>query len=125
MTNLPMGSAALDVDRVDDVFDVLRNRRRRFVLADLDGRSPPVDLGDLAERLTVAELDLAESAPGPTVERVQIELHHRHLPILTDAGLLTYRPPETRVVDWPDFDLPDGWCAAPSPGPLLAAMRSE
>lgn len=125
-----MCSVALDVDWIDDTLDVLRHHRRRFVLSDLDGRSPPVDLADLAERVADSERGLDASdrvATGSTstVERIEIDLHHRHLPMLVDAGLVRYRHPETTVVDWVDLGLPDGWRSDPSIEPLLAAQRAE
>lgn len=120
-----MRSVALDAEEMIDTLGVIRHHHRRFVLEDLEGRSPPVDLADLAVRLVESAPDPTAPGPTPDVEQAEIVLHHRHLPMLGDVGLLTYRPGETRVVDWPELDLPDDWRTDPSLGPLLAAMQSE
>jgi len=119
-----MTGIALDVERTNDVCDALGHHHRRFVLADLSGRVPPVGTGGLAARAAEWERDRG----GPRTvsrKRVEIELHHRHLPKLAGADLLTYDPSELAVVDWPDLDLPDGWPSDPAGWSALVARVTE
>jgi hypothetical protein len=76
----------------DDVFDVLANRRRRYVLrvlaADPVG---PVDIGDLAERVAAWENERPVEEVSPAErKRVYTALQQSHLPKMEDAGVLTY-----------------------------------
>ncbi|MFB6164138.1 MAG: hypothetical protein ABEJ31_03170 [Haloarculaceae archaeon] len=83
----PLGTRrALVTPSIDAVFDLLANPERREVCVFL--MSPGV---------TVATVeDIVEGiAPGATDrerERMAIDLHHRHLPKLAEAGLIDYDP---------------------------------
>lgn len=70
-------------DQPPSVFDALADRRRRIVLAELSERDRPVPIGDLAA--AVAD---AEGVADPDTDRVRLSLHHVHLPLLVDAGLI-------------------------------------
>lgn len=64
------------------VADALRDRTRRRVIAELATDEGPWTLGDVAGRI--------EQRGANGGDRVRIELHHRHLPKLDAAGLVTY-----------------------------------
>ena len=64
----------------------------RAVLDVLADRTAPVDVEDLA--VAVAERETDE---GGAVEEVMLTLHHTHLPMLTDFGVIDYDPEGTRV----------------------------
>lgn len=73
-----------DGSTFDAVFECLADRRRREVVAQLRDREA-ASLGELAE-----------NADGRD-ERLALELHHRHLPKLADAGLVEYDPDDRAV----------------------------
>lgn len=73
----------------NEIFDALTAAQRRYVLHYLAG-SEVVTLGELAEWVAKR----CESDP----ERTAIMLHHGHLPMLTEVGLVDYDP-ATRTVE--------------------------
>lgn len=76
------GSARMNDVSVDRLLELLANRRRRHVLRDL------ADEPD--EAMTVQELRRSLLRDSELSERqLQQELYHRHLPALSDAGLVT------------------------------------
>lgn len=83
----PSGSAAVTQD---DLFDVLADARRRTVLRLVRERSPHgVEKSDLAFRLAAVMSDKRlASVTDDEHQQALVELHHRLLPRLTDAGLL-------------------------------------
>lgn len=75
----------------DLIFDVLKNRRRRYTLHFLKRQDRPVELSELAEQVaawendkTVAELNANER------KSVYTSLYQTHLPKLADAGIVEY-----------------------------------
>ncbi|WP_440991882.1 DUF7344 domain-containing protein [Haloarchaeobius baliensis] len=65
----------------DRLLDLLSVRRRRQVLATLSTGQGPLSVEELGRQL---------SDDDSQVERVQLELHHTHLPKLDEAGLVDY-----------------------------------
>lgn len=82
----------------DAAFRLLADETRRFVLSHLDGSDDRVRLADLAERVAAWEAGkpVAEVTEDER-ETAEIELHHKHLPMLADAGILEYDR-ETRTL---------------------------
>jgi len=76
----------------DDVFDVLANRRRRYVLRALAAQpEDPYDIGDLAERVAAWENDRPiEEVSAAERKRVYTALQQSHLPKMEDAGVVRY-----------------------------------
>lgn len=76
----------------DDVLAALsRTRRRRTlsVLAEASGES--LTRGELTRRLLARVTDETSSTvPERKVQRVTVQMHHRHLPKLEDADLIEY-----------------------------------
>lgn len=74
---------------------LLADRRRRVLLDVLADRDGPVELTDLAATVAARE-------DGTDDERVAIDLHHHHLPLLDDLGVVVYDPARNRIlaVDW-------------------------
>ncbi|MFC4553187.1 MULTISPECIES: DUF7344 domain-containing protein [Halorussus] len=74
---------------LDTQFDVLRNRRRRYVLRHLRDRTLPVAVADLA-RVVAADEEGVEpgDASESAVDRAYVSLYHNHVPKMVDAGLL-------------------------------------
>lgn len=75
-----------------EYYRLLANDCRRQALAILQEVGPALTVEELAA-------DIAdESSPDHTSDVVAIELHHVHLPMLDDAGVVTYDP-LTRTVE--------------------------
>lgn len=76
---------------IDDLFDVLSHRRRRYVLYCLYQHDESVNVDSLAQWIVCLE----EGKPPKTVsqgdvKRAETDLYHSQLPKLADAQLLTY-----------------------------------
>lgn len=72
-----------------EMFELLADRHRRYVLASLLDASTPVPLADLATEL--ARVESGSDAGGMDRRRqLQIRLYHVHVPKLADAGLIEY-----------------------------------
>lgn len=69
------------------------------MLRELDGRAAPVPL----DELTAAVEDRTADAGDRT--RIAISLHHTHLPMLDDAGLVDYDADTNRITA---IRIPDG-----------------
>lgn len=89
--DLPDSDAEAGADQVDALFDVLASDQRRTVLTVLAASGEELAVETLAEAVT------GDDAPGPDAEfppagstRMDIELHHRHLPKLADCGLVSW-----------------------------------
>jgi hypothetical protein len=74
----------------DEYHRVLAADRRRIALEVLEDRAGPVDLDVLAE--AVAERERRGDANPADPDRVAVSLHHVHLPLLTDLGIVDYDP---------------------------------
>lgn len=81
------------------IFDVLQNKRRRFVLQYLRRHGGPVELGTLASQVAAWEYEttLAEISKKQR-KRVYTTLQQTHLPKMNEAGFLSYDP-EDGVID--------------------------
>lgn len=71
------------------VFDSITTRRRRVLVATLLDRSDPIAVDELARETVATEQrrSVAEEAPTDH-ETVRVELRHRDLPKLAEAGLI-------------------------------------
>ena len=74
---------------------ILSSKRRRVLLDVLDDRWTPVDLDTLAE--AVGTRENAAEAGAERVGPVAVTLHHNHLPMLAQAGVVEYDPTARRV----------------------------
>ncbi|MFC4449284.1 DUF7344 domain-containing protein [Halorussus aquaticus] len=75
----------------EEVFDAVKNLRRRYVLYYLQRYGGPVELGELAEQVAAWENDttVSEVSTGQR-KSVYSALHQTHLPKLQSAGVLRY-----------------------------------
>lgn len=84
------GSGAVDRETV---FDILSNRRRRYVLYFLKGREDPTKLRELSERIAAWENACEpERVTSKERKRVYTALHQSHLPKMDRAGVVDYDP---------------------------------
>lgn len=75
---------------LDRVFGALTHRRRRYILYYVREHER-TDVADLAAHVAAREQNAAiENVSPSTIERVQRELVHAHLPKLDDYGLVEY-----------------------------------
>ena len=75
----------------DMVFDVLKNRRRRYALHYLKQQEGSVKLSDLAEQVAAWENDTTiNNISAAERKRVYTALYQSHLPKLDDAGIVDY-----------------------------------
>jgi hypothetical protein len=86
-------TAALNERRTCTVF---ASKRRRILLDVLDGETTPLDLDELASTIAERETCFDERAEKST-EQVSTSLHHVHLPMLDDFGVLDYHPETNRI----------------------------
>jgi hypothetical protein len=84
----------------DELYDLLSNHRRRYVIHFCKRADGPLTLSDLAEKVaareqdkTVAELTSAER------KRVYTSLQQTHLKRLADAGMIDYDGDEVELTD--------------------------
>lgn len=75
--------------RLDTVFALLSDARRRHVIATLD-TSDPLGLSELAEAVARRERPGADPDPE-TVRQVEVALRHVHVPKLAAAEVVTHR----------------------------------
>ncbi len=82
-----------ETDRLskDVIFELLKNRRRRQVLAYLLETEETVTLGELAERIAAWENNTEIAAlSSDQRKRVYVALYQTHLPKMDDAGIVDY-----------------------------------
>ena len=74
-----------------EVFEVLRNQRRRYALAFLKRAGRPVELGDLAQQVAAWEYETSVDDVTPEQrKRVYTTLQQTHLPRMDEAGILAF-----------------------------------
>jgi len=75
----------------DDIFTVLSNERRRFVLRYLKDHEGVAEIRDLAQQVAAWENDVpVEQLNYKQRKRVYTSLHQTHLPKLDDCGIVEY-----------------------------------
>lgn len=84
-------------DELDRRFEVLSDRRRRFVLLALAEGNGAYTLRDLAEQVVAwEERKRRREVTEEERKRASVSLYHVHLPRLEDAGIIEYT--ETSMV---------------------------
>lgn len=75
---------------LDQIFDMLRNSRRRQVFRILT-ETDRIEIGELAERIAARELDKPRKRlSSQERKRLYVALYQAHLPKLADVGAITY-----------------------------------
>ena len=85
------GGTTTDLSK-DDLFDVLANQRRRFVVHLLKrAEAPTVTIGKLADQIAAWENDRSvREVTGNQRKRVYTSLQQSHLPKMDDIGLVEF-----------------------------------
>ncbi|MFC6756981.1 MULTISPECIES: ArsR/SmtB family transcription factor [Haloarcula] len=102
-TELDFSASSSDVDYPppDDLFRALASSERRRLLAALPAESA-MTLDELTDIL-VGWQSTTDGPAGPDEwAKVKIELVHAHLPLLADAGLVTYEDEEIARTTYPE-----------------------
>ncbi|WP_222920380.1 hypothetical protein [Natrinema sp. SYSU A 869] len=74
-----------------EIFEVLRNQRRRYVLQYLKQDDRPVELGDLAQQVAAWEYETTLEGVTPEQrKRVYTTLQQTHLPKMDGSGILRF-----------------------------------
>lgn len=81
----------------NELFDLLGNRRRRYVLCYLVFGTGPIAASDLAERIAEWEAGAAEEVTSSEYQSVYNSLYQTHFPRLEAAGLVEYDRSENLV----------------------------
>ena len=77
----------------DEIFAILSNPRRRYVLYFLNQHGEGIELTDLAEHVAAWENDTTvEELSSKERKRVYVSLYQTHVPKLADHGLIDYDP---------------------------------
>ena len=84
-------SATVGDLRSPDRHRLLASERRRLTLDILEGTGATVELVELARGI-VAREDGIDAVDEDAVLHVAIALHHVHLPLITEMGVLEYDP---------------------------------
>jgi len=75
----------------EEIFDVLQNQRRRYVLEYLNRFDEPVSLSDLATQVAAWEYGTqVEEVTNDQKKRVYTTLQQTHLDRMEDAGIIDY-----------------------------------
>lgn len=83
----------------DELLEQCCDQHRRIVLAVLAGEQRPLTIKDLTKSIIEHNHHLTvPDVPGETLTRIQVRLHHLHVPKLERGGLVDYDP-ERRVVE--------------------------
>lgn len=85
----PPDKDAAEREEKNEIFDVLRNERRRYVLEYLDSTADETAIGELSEALAEYESDDG-SYDHRDRKRMYVSLYQNHLPMMTDAGIIDY-----------------------------------
>lgn len=75
---------------------LLTSERRRRILALLSNRTAAITCQELAELLVVAEHGHSDPS-ADALRQARVSLHHCHLPMLSDLGLIEYDPATSLV----------------------------
>lgn len=106
----PAPHLADDGDRdqvgMDQIFGILENQRRRYVLTYLSATEGTVTMNDLAEQIAAWECD-KEIAQITSQERkrVYVGLYQCHLPKMADISAISYDKQRGTVETGEQFDL--------------------
>ncbi len=86
-----MASEDIGVLSTGEIFELLRNQRRRYVLHYLKREDQPVELGTLAQQVAAWEYETTPEEVTPTQrKRVYTTLQQTHLPKMDETNILEF-----------------------------------
>lgn len=76
---------------LDDLFEILASRRRRYLLHCLQAYETPIALADLADEIAVYEKETnITDISAEEIKCVYMSLYHTHIPKLAERDLINY-----------------------------------
>ena len=91
---------------IDQIFEILKNKRRRFVLRYLAAAEEQVRLSELAEQIAAWENEKEVSQiTSQERKRVYVGLYQCHLPKMDDMGVIEFNKPRGIVEPGENIDL--------------------
>ena len=85
-----MASSETEITQ-DEIFDLLSNPRRRYVINYLLRENRPVSIQELSKELATWEFDVDEDQLTDQQEkRIYVALYQTHIPKLEDVGVIDY-----------------------------------
>jgi len=96
----PISESTVDAHpvEIDQVFEILKNQRRRSVLRYLRTVEDEVTLGTLAEQIAAWECDKdVTQITSSERKRVYVGLYQSHLPKMDDVGAISYNKPRGKI----------------------------
>jgi len=110
--NIDPSLSDINSSLIDELFEVLSNRRRRYVVYFLKQTIQPVEIGTLATQIAAWETDqpMAEVTRAER-KRVYTSLQQVHLPRMDNVGLIRFEKPSSLIEPTPllaDVDLDSG-----------------
>lgn len=105
----PSPDVALSDDPVigiDQIFEILKNKRRRFVLRHLETAEDQVRLSELAEQIAAWENEKeVRQITSQERKRVYVGLYQCHLPKMDDMGVIEFNKPRGIIEPGENIDL--------------------
>ncbi|KAB1198160.1 MULTISPECIES: hypothetical protein [Haloferax] len=84
----------------DEIFDLMSNHRRRYIIHHCKRENEPITLSDLAEQVAAWEKDKTIDELGSAERKtVYTSLQQTHLPRLERAGIITYDDGEVELTE--------------------------
>jgi len=98
------GNTSVNLSK-SDIFQLLQNERRRYVIQYLRRNGGPVDLGELATQVAAWEYNCdCPDISKKQRKRVYTTLQQTHLPKLDDLGIVSYDPDAGTIDRTPQTD---------------------
>lgn len=93
---------------LDQVFEILKNQRRRYVLQYLNEVDDTVSMSDLAEEIAAWEngKDVSQLSSSER-KRVYVGLYQCHLPKMDSMGVVSFNKPRGLIESGPNADVFD------------------
>lgn len=83
---------------LDEIFDLLSEKRRRYALYYLEEEDGPVSVEDVAAQVAEWETgDVSATIPEDKLDRIVVEFYHNDLPKASDVEYIEYDPVEEEV----------------------------
>ena len=77
-------------EETTELFDVLANERRQYIVHRLTKTEESIALADMARDIAARETDDRKSTSHEDVKQIRTQLHHRHVPKLCDHNVASY-----------------------------------
>lgn len=105
----PTGGLALADEStigIDEIFEILKNQRRRWVLRYLEAVDGDVRLSDLAEEIAAYENEKDVSQiTSQERKRVYVGLYQAHLPKMDDMNIISFNKPRGIIKEGVNIEL--------------------